>query len=458
MQADGSSTEESSEASAGDHISPLHYKIRVKGHLDPRWSAWFNGRSLTKGSDGTTVLHGPVVDQAALHGLLQKLRDLGLPLVSITPVILDTGWRTRHRPSRAPKPRRNRLCNRRGHRREDVKEIHMRAIICQGYGPPQDVLHLADVDEPAAADDEVLVRVHATSINAADWHFIRGVPSIARLQFGLRKPRFGVPGCDVAGRVEAVGKDVSTFHRDDEVFASSFMHGFGTFADRVAVPQSLVARKPSNLTFEQAAAVPLAASTALQGLRDHGHLEAGHSVLIVGASGGVGTFAVQIAKALGAEVTGVCSTSHTDMVRSLGADRVIDYTKVDFTDGNRRYDLILQAAGAQSATACRRALTTKGTLVQISGTSDNRWIGPVDRIVTGRLLSPLVSQTITSFTVQPNRRDLELIGTLIEAGKVSPVIDRTYPITDIGDAIRHVEAGHTGGKVVITVSAETPSV
>ncbi|CAA9214877.1 MAG: Bifunctional protein: zinc-containing alcohol dehydrogenase; quinone oxidoreductase (NADPH:quinone reductase); Similar to arginate lyase [uncultured Acidimicrobiales bacterium] len=334
----------------------------------------------------------------------------------------------------------------------------MKAMVCRGYGPPEDVLQLADIDEPAVADDEVLVRVHATSVNPADWHFVRGVPSIARLQFGLRTPSFGVPGCDVAGRIEAVGRDVATLSRDDDVFASPFMHGFGTFAELVSVPESLVARKPSNLTFEQAAAVPLAASTALQGLRDHAHIEAGDSVLIVGASGGVGTFAVQIAKALGAEVTGVCSTRHVDMVFSLGADHVIDYTKADFTDGSRRYDVILQAAGAHTATACRRALTTNGTLVQISGTSDNRWIGPLGRIVTGRLLSPFVSQTITSFTVRPNRQDLEFIGSLIEAGKVTPVIDRTFPLTDIHDAIRHVEEGHTRGKVVVTVAARTTNI
>jgi NADPH:quinone reductase-like Zn-dependent oxidoreductase len=334
----------------------------------------------------------------------------------------------------------------------------MRAIICRGYGPPDKVLRLADIDEPDVADDEVLVGVHATSINAADWHIVRGAPSIARLQLGLRKPSVRVPGCDVAGRIAAVGRDVTTLRVDDEVFASSFMHGFGTFAERVSLPERLVAPKPSSLTFEQAAAVPLAASTALQGLRDHGHIEVGHNVLIVGASGGVGTFAVQIAKALGAEVTGVCATRNTDMVRSLGADHVIDYTRADFTEGSQRYDLILQAAGAQSAAACRRALTTDGTLLQISGTSDRRWIGPLGRVITGRLLSPFVSQTITSFTVRPNRLDLEFLGTLIESGKVNPVIDRTYPLTDIHDAIRLVESGHTRGKVVVTVAAKTADI
>jgi NADPH:quinone reductase-like Zn-dependent oxidoreductase len=335
--------------------------------------------------------------------------------------------------------------------------MFMRAIICRGYGPPDEVLELTDVEEPAVAGDEVRVRVHATSINAADWHIIRAAPSIARLQMGLRKPSFTVPGCDFAGVVDATGTNVTTVHPGDEVFASSFMHGFGAFAERVSVSERLVARKPSNLTFEQAAAVPLAAMTALQGLRDHGHLQAGHDVLIVGGSGGVGTFAVQIAKALGAEVTAVCSTANTDMVRSLGAGHVIDYTKSDFTDGSRRYDLILQAAGTSSARACRRALTPTGTLLQISGTSDNRWIGPLFRIVSGSLLSPFVSQTITSFTVQPNREDLELIGSLIEAGTVTPVIDRTFPLSDLHDAVRHVEAGHARGKVVVTVETNPAS-
>jgi NADPH:quinone reductase-like Zn-dependent oxidoreductase len=327
----------------------------------------------------------------------------------------------------------------------------MRAIICRGYGPPDEVLQLTDVDEPAVADDEILVRVHATSINAADWHIVRAVPSIARLQIGLRKPSFTIPGCDFAGVVDSVGKDVTTVRPGDEVFASSFMHGFGAFAERVSVPERLVAHKPSNLTFEQAAAVPLAAMTALQGIRDHGHVEPGDKVLIVGASGGVGTFAVQIAKALGAEVTGVCSTRNADLVRSLGAEHVIDYTAADFTARGRRYDLILQVAGTSSARACRRALTAKGTLLQISGTSENRWIGPLTRILSGRLLSPFVSQTITTFTVRPNRDDLDVLRAMTEAGTVAPVVDRTYSLADIHDAVRHVEAGHARGKVVVTL-------
>ncbi len=329
----------------------------------------------------------------------------------------------------------------------------MKAIICRGYGAPDVVLQLADIEEPQPADDEVLVQVHAASINAADWHLIRGTPSLARLQIGLRRPSFSVPGCDLAGRVEAVGKGVTKLQPGEDVYASSFMHGFGAFAERASIPEDLVAHKPSTLTFEEASAVPLAASTALQGLRDHGQIKMGQRVLIVGASGGVGTFAVQIAKALGAEVTGVCSTRNTDLVRSLGADHVIDYTKANFTDGTRRYDLILQAAGSQSAWACRRALTTRGTLVQISGDSSNRFVGPLGRVAAGRLLAPFVKQRITSFTVVPNRQDLEFISTLIDGGNVRPVIDRTCRLSDIHDAVRDAEEGHTRGKVVVTVRA-----
>ena len=328
----------------------------------------------------------------------------------------------------------------------------MNAIIFHGYGAPADVLRLVDTDEPEMATDEVLVRVEASSVNPADWHLVRGAPFIARLQFGLRMPKPRIPGCDFAGTVRAVGKNVTSRQPGDEVFGTSFMHGFGTFAEFVSVPENLVARKPNSLTFDRAAAVPLAASTALQALRDHGRIDAGHKVLIVGASGGVGTFAVQIAKAVGAEVTAVCSTRNLEMVRSLGADHLIDYTKVDFTEGGQRFDLILQAAGAHSATACRRALTRRGALVQVSGDSNNRWIGPLGRIVSASLLSPFVSQRMTSFTVQPNRQDLMLLADLIERGKIAPVIDRTYPLHDVPNAIRYVEEGHTRGKAIVTVT------
>jgi NADPH:quinone reductase-like Zn-dependent oxidoreductase len=326
----------------------------------------------------------------------------------------------------------------------------MKAIVQDRYDSP-DVLELKDIDKPVVKDDDVLVRVHATSVNPADWHFMRGEPYIARLQFGLRRPKHTVPGCDVSGQVEAVGNDVTMFQPGDEVFGSPFAHGLRAFAEYVCVSDDLLALKPANLSFDQAAAVPLAALTALQGLRDHGRIEPGHEVLIIGASGGVGTFAVQIAKSFGAEVTGVCSTRNVDMVRSIGADHVIDYTQEDFTQGGQRYDLILQLAGTRSASDCRRALIPKGTLVLISGESSRRWIGPVDRIVKARALSPFVSQKMISFTVKPNKKDLQSLKELIEAGKVTPVIDRTYSLSEVPDAIGYLEEGHARGKVVITV-------
>jgi NADPH:quinone reductase-like Zn-dependent oxidoreductase len=302
-----------------------------------------------------------------------------------------------------------------------------------------------------AKDNAVLVRVHAASVNPADWHFMRGLPYIARLQMGLRKPNEAVPGCDLAGHVEAVGKNVTMFQPGDEVFGSPFAHGLGAFAECASVSDDLLALKPANLSFDHAAAVPLAALTALQGLRDHGRIEPGHKVLIIGASGGVGTFAVQIAKSFGSEVTGVCSTRKVDMVRSIGADHVVDYTEEDFTQGGQRYDLILQLGGTRSASNCRRALTPKGTLILISGESSGRWIGPLGRIVKALLLSPFVRQRMVNFTVKPNREDLQFLKQLIEAGKVKPVIDRTYSLSEVPEAIRYLEEGHARGKVVITV-------
>jgi NADPH:quinone reductase-like Zn-dependent oxidoreductase len=326
----------------------------------------------------------------------------------------------------------------------------MKAIVYTEYGSP-DVLELTEVEKPAPNDDEVLLKVHAASVNPADWHLLRGMPYIARLQLGLRKPNDRVLGCDVAGQVEAVGKNVTMLQPGDEVFGSPFMHGFGAFAECVCVSEDLLAPKPATLSFEQAAAVPLAALTALQGLRDHGRIEAGHKVLIVGASGGVGTFAVQIARSFDAEVSGVCSTRNVEMVRSLGADHVIDYTQEDFTQSGKNYDLIFQLAGTRSPSECRRALTSEGTLVLSSGESDGRWIGPVDRIIKALVLSPFVSEKMASFTVKPNKEDLQFLKQLIEAGTLTPVIDRTYPLSEVPEAIRYLEEGHAQGKVVITV-------
>ena len=327
----------------------------------------------------------------------------------------------------------------------------MQAITYHRYGPP-DVLRLEEVDPPVVRDDEVLVRVHAAAANPRDWHLMRGLPYAVRPQFGLRRPRTTRLGGDVAGRVEAVGRAVTRLRPGDEVFADVTTGGF---AEYVSIPEDVVEGKPANLTFEQAAAVPLAALTALQGLRDHGRVQAGQRVLIIGASGGVGTFAVQLAKWLGAEVTGVCSTRNLDLVRSLGADRVVDYTKEDFAGNGRRYDVIFQLAGTRSPSDCRRALTPRGTLTLSSGDSDGRWIGPIDRMVKATVLSPFVPQRLGAFLARPSRADLALVRELIEAGTVTPVIDRTYPLPEVADAIRYLETGRARGKVVITVPARS---
>jgi NADPH:quinone reductase-like Zn-dependent oxidoreductase len=326
----------------------------------------------------------------------------------------------------------------------------MKAIVCHEYGSP-DVLELQDVDKPVVKDDEVLVRVRAASVNPADWHFMRGVPYVMRPQSGLRKPKKNFVGHDFAGQVEAVGKAVTGFRPGDEVFADV---GAGGFAEYASVSEGVLVLKPANLTFEQAAAVPLAGLTALQGLRDAGQIRPGQKVLIIGASGGVGTFAVQIANSFGAQVSAVCSTRNMELVRSLGADAVIDYTQGDFTQSGQKFDLIFQLAGTSSPSHCRQALTSKGTLVLSSGESDGRWIGPVDRLVKAAVLSPFVSQKLGSFLAKPNEDDLQFLKELIEAGKLMPVIDRTYPLSEVPEAIRYLEEGHARGKVVIAVGTD----
>jgi NADPH:quinone reductase-like Zn-dependent oxidoreductase len=319
----------------------------------------------------------------------------------------------------------------------------MKAIIQETYGSAE-VLQLKEIDKPLVGDGEALVRVHATSVNPADWHAISGTPFVARLAFGVRKPKNPVPGTDLAGVVEAVGKDVTKVRPRDEVFGWSV----GAFAEYACTPEDHLVPKPANLTFEQAAAIPIAATTALQGLRDWGQLRPGQTVLVIGASGGVGTFAVQIAEALGAEVTGVCSTRNVEMVRSLGADHVIDYTQEDSLRGGKRYDLIFQLAGTASPSACRRALTPKGTLVLSSG--DGRFTG-MGRMAAAALSGPFVSQALVMRVAKLNQADLLALTELIEAGKVTPVIDRTFIFGETPAAVRYCEEGHTRGKVVITV-------
>jgi NADPH:quinone reductase-like Zn-dependent oxidoreductase len=323
----------------------------------------------------------------------------------------------------------------------------MKAIVQDAYGSP-DVLELKDIDQPVAADDGLLVRVHAAGIDPGAWHLMTGMPYLVRIMgYGLRVPKSRVPGIDAAGRVEAVGKDVTRFQPGDEVFGTCS----GSFAVYARARESKLAPKPANLTFEQAAAVPVSACTALQGLRDKGNLQPGQKVLITGAGGGVGTFAVQLAKAFGAEVTGVCSTAKTDLVRSIGADDVIDYTRDDFADGVRRYDLILDIAGRRSLSHLRRALTPKGTLVIIGGEGGGRWLGGFDRSFRAGMLSPFVRQKLRMLISTERQEDLQFLSELMEARKVTPVIDRTYPLAEVPNAIRYLHESRARGKVVITV-------
>jgi NADPH:quinone reductase-like Zn-dependent oxidoreductase len=326
----------------------------------------------------------------------------------------------------------------------------MKAVVYTDYGSP-DVLEIRDVKRPVPNDDQILIKVRAASINPLDWHFMEGTPYIMRaMGVGLRKPKDPRLGVDMAGQVEAVGKNVTQFKPGDEVFGGRT----GAFAEYVcARADRAVVLKPANLTFEQAASVPIAAITALQGLRDKGKVQPGQKVLINGASGGVGTFAVQIAKSFGADVTGVCSTRNLGLVRSLGADHVIDYTKEDFTKGDQRYDLILDNVGTQPLSGFRRVLNPNGIFVMIGGggPNDGGLIGPLGRPVKALLLSPFISQKMGMLMAELNKKDLTILGDLMQSGKVTPVIDRTYPLSKIAEAIRYLEQGHARGKVVITV-------
>jgi NADPH:quinone reductase-like Zn-dependent oxidoreductase len=323
----------------------------------------------------------------------------------------------------------------------------MKAIVQDEYGSP-DVLELRDIDIPQIADEEVLVHVHAAGVGRDVWHVMTGLPYPIRLAgYGFRAPKNPVIGSDMAGIVEAVGKDVSRFQPGDEVFGI----GKGSYAEYVCAGEDKLAPKPVNLTFEQAAVLAIMGSTALQALRDHGKVRPGQEVLVIGASGGVGTYAVQIAKAFGAHVTGVCSTQKVEMVRSIGADHVIDYTREDFAEGDQRYDLILDIGGNSSLARLRRALASRGTLVIVGGEGGGRWLGGLERQLWATMLSPFVSQKLGTFVSTPNHEDLLVLKELVESGKVAPVIDRTYPLAEVPEAIRYLEEGHARGKVVITV-------
>ncbi|TMF91642.1 MAG: NAD(P)-dependent alcohol dehydrogenase [Chloroflexi bacterium] len=326
----------------------------------------------------------------------------------------------------------------------------MKAIVQAKYGTSE-VLDLRDIAKPEIGDSEVLVRVRAAGVNPGDWAIMGGLPYIARPVYGLGKPKNRVRGTDVAGQVEAIGGAVTRFRPGDEVFGSSRQLG-GAFAEYAAVSEDALAPKPTNLTFEQAAAVPMAGYVALQALRDHGKVKAGQRVLVNGASGGIGTFAVQIAKSFGADVTGVTSTRNVDMVRSLGADHVIDYTKENFTRTGQRYDFILDNVANHSLSDLRRALAPQGMLVPNGGGFDHRWIASGGRLISAKVSFAFVSQSLATFIVSPKQENLVVLTELIESGKVTPVIDRTYPLSETRQAIDHVGRGHARGKVVVTVS------
>jgi NADPH:quinone reductase-like Zn-dependent oxidoreductase len=322
----------------------------------------------------------------------------------------------------------------------------MKAIVQDQYGSAE-VLHNAEVERPMIASDEVLVRVHAAGLDRGTWHLMAGMPYVIRLGFGFRRPKNPIPGLDVAGTVEAVGENVTRFKGGDDVFGTAN----GSFAEFAAANEDKLAHKPTTLSFEQAAAVPVSGLTAIQGLSDQAHVEPGQHVLIIGASGGVGTYAVQLAKAFGAEVTGVCSTSKTDLVRSIGADHVIDYTKEDFADSSQRYDVILDIGGNSPLKKLRGVLTKTGTLVIVGGEEGGRWIAGVDRQLRAMVMSPFISQRLTTFISKETHVDLERLAQIIDAGDLTPVIDRTYPLEEAPDAMRHLEAGQARGKIVISV-------
>lgn len=322
----------------------------------------------------------------------------------------------------------------------------MKAIFHDRFGSA-DALEFRELETPPVGDDEVLVRVHAAGVNRADCLELRGIPYAARLMgYGLRKPKHQVPGTDVAGRVEAVGEYVTRFEPDDEVFGWCA----GAFAEYASTPESTLVRKPAHLTFEQAAVVPTAGFAALQGLRDVGRIQPENHVLVVGASGGVGTFAVQIAKAYGAEVTGVCSTRNVDLVRSTGADRVIDYSREDFTRNGPTYDLIVDLVGGQSLSSSRKALKPNGTYVVVGG-QNARSITGMERFAKALAMSPFVRQRLRPLFSQKNLEDLEILGEFLDAGEILPVIDGIYDLPDVPEALRYVEAGHARGKVVINI-------
>jgi NADPH:quinone reductase-like Zn-dependent oxidoreductase len=343
--------------------------------------------------------------------------------------------------------------NLRGPPAADTGGQTMSAVVQDRYCPaPEGLFRVAQIDQPTITADQVLVRVHAASVDRGTWHIMAGLPYPIRLAgFGLRRPKYANPGRNLAGTVEAVGTDVTDFATGDEVYGTST----STFAEYAAARPAKLAPKPTNLSFDQAAAVPISGCTALQAVRDHGRVQAGEKVLIIGASGGVGSFAVQIAKAFGAEVTGVCSTSKADLVRALGADHVLDHTRHDFADGGPRFDVILDIGGNATLSHLRRALPAHGRLIIVGGETDGRLLGGSGRQIRAKLLSPFISQQLRTFIATENAADLKTLRHLIETRKLAPAIDRTYPLSEVAAAIRHLLDGRARGKLVVSVSPES---
>lgn len=421
----------------------MAYQIRLKGHLGVEWRDWFDDLSITLEDDGDTLLSGLVIDQAALHGVLKKVRDLGMPLLSVNrmkPNAVNTVDFKQNIDIKSPQ---NLSISKKfpSATQNNPGGVLMKAIIFTEYGSP-DVLQLKDIEKPTPKDNEILIKVHAASANPADWHTMRAEPFLARTANGLLKPRVPRLGADLAGRVEAVGKNVKEFKPGDDVFGELPLDGLGSFAEYVCSIEDALALKPAGLTYEQAATVPLAGFTALQGLRDKGKIRAGQKVLINGASGGIGTFAVQIAKSFGTEVTGVTSTRNLELVRSIGADHVIDYTKEDFTQKDQRYDLIFDTVGNLSIAGCKRVLTPNGICSVAGFTTLSHLFGVM--LFGGKRVGMME-------TASSNKKDLLFLKELLDTGKMVPVIDKQYPLSETAEAIRYLETGRARGKVVIKV-------
>ncbi len=403
------------------------YEIKLKGHLDQRWADWFEGWTLTYESDGTTTLTGEIVDQAALHGLLKRIRDLGMPLLSVNCVESEQGK------SPPEKANGNSIL---------LQGNMMKAIVYENYGPP-DVLTLKEIEKPAVGDDELLIRVRAAAVTPVDWHFMTGRPFLARVMAGgLFKPKHKVLGSQVAGQVVAVGDNVRRFQPGEAVFGRSVT--CGGFAQYACIPEAEAWPKPADMSFEAAAAVLFSAIAALICLCDLGQIEPGQNVLINGASGGVGTLAVPIARSLGAQVTGVCSTRNLDLVRSIGAHRVIDYTQEDFTKKSARYDLIFDAVGKRSFSACQPVLSPVGIYVTTAFSPTLALKGKWVSITTSQKMIPMPP-------IEPKPHIRELFEELLYKGTLKPVIDRCYQLREVPEALHYFEKGHTRGRVVITI-------